>query len=98
MPHAFTISSEMRTALTVGESGALSGSRAVLTGGAVAVPTVSGVFGGGLSPPQASVVAPPSATAARTMASEMTFDMIPPIEGTTDEEGLIFQITSGAPA
>ena len=55
MPHAFTISSEMRTALAVGESGALSGRRAVV-GATVAVggASVGGALAGGLSPPHAT--------------------------------------------
>src|SRR5580700_7025471 len=51
IPQAFTISSEMRTALAVGESGALSGKRLAVAGGGGG--GLSAVFGGGASPPHA---------------------------------------------
>jgi hypothetical protein len=64
----------MRTALAVGESGALSGRREVEVVAVLVVVAVSGPLAGGFEPPQPSM-APDARSADRTNANGMVFIM-----------------------
>src|SRR5580698_3334329 len=91
MPQAFTISSEMRTALAVGESGALSGRRLVgawAGGGGV----LSAALGGGDAPHARSRDAA-NAAAAAVNAGRIAIGALigsSKVQGATARDGLIF--------
>src|SRR5271169_3745458 len=91
MPQAFTISSEMRTALAVGESGALSGRRFV--GASTGAGFVSSAVLGGGAPPQARKAEALSATAATVnagMTAIVALIVSSGARGATARDGLIF--------
>src|SRR5580698_21457 len=92
MPQAFTISSEMRTALAVGESGAFSGRRAA--GGASGVGAGASAALGGGAPPHARSAEAPTATRAAVNAGRTVIGalirFLHKAQGATARDGLIF--------